>query len=83
MQADRIRDYANRVYVEPARAQGQREVTIRAGDVHKQMRLSDQMPAVCGALGSNKFQEEYRVRRVSVDGPLNGPNCQLTFEILE
>jgi hypothetical protein len=49
----------------------------------EQMSLSGQMPAVCGALGSNKFQEEYRVRRVSVDGPLQGANCELTFEILE
>lgn len=80
--ADRIREYANAHHVSPARANGLKQVTIRAGDVHSEMGLNGKLPAVCSALGANKFVEEYRLRRLSVDGPLNGSNCELTFEVL-
>ena len=79
--ADGIREYANECYIEPARRAGHKQVSIRAGDVHRAMKLSNKLPAVCSALGTNRFQEEYHVRRVSVEGPLNGCNCELTFEV--
>jgi len=79
--ADRIREFANENYIEPAREGGAREVSIRAGDIHRDMGLHGRLPVVCSALGSNKFLYEADVARVAVDGPLNGANCVLTFEI--
>lgn len=79
--ADDIRDFAFREFIEPARRQGERTVTIRAGDVHKDMGLYDRMPAICSALGSKKFENQYNVKRLKVDGPIQGANAFFTFEI--
>lgn len=80
--ADRIREHADSRCVRPARVGGVKQVTIRAGDVHRGMGLSGKLPAVCSALGSNRFVDECGLRRLAVEGPLNGSNCELTFEIL-
>jgi len=80
-QADEIREYANKHYIEPARAEGRREVTIRAGDVHNRMGLVDDMPAVCSAIGSLIFRKKYHVRLINREGPTNGANVFFTFSI--
>jgi len=79
--ADRIREFADEHYIQPARERGERQFTIRAGDLHDDMELLQRLPAITGALGADKFCAEYRVRRVSVEGPINGANCFWTFEI--
>ncbi len=79
--ADSIREFANEYYIQPARERGERQFTIRAGDIHSEMGLHARLPAVSAALGANKFEDEYGVRRLSVEGPINGANCVLTFEI--
>ena len=56
-QADKIRQFALDHYVAPARAEGLAVVTIRAGDIHREMNLANAMPAVCSAIGSNKFEQ--------------------------
>ena len=53
--ADRIRCYAIENYMEPARRKGRSVVAIRSGDLHREMRLSNRMPAVCGALDAKGF----------------------------
>ena len=79
--ADGIREFADEHYIQPARERGDRQFTIRAGDLHDDMGLHARLPAVSAALGANKFEDAYAVRRVSIEGPLNGANCLLTFEI--
>lgn len=79
--ADDIRNFAFKNFIEPARKQGIRTVTIRAGDVHKDMGLYDRMPAVCSALGSMKFENQFDVKRLKMEGPLHGANALFTFEI--
>lgn len=81
MLADEIREFVFQKYIEPARKQGERTVTVRAGDVHEQMRLSGRMPAVCGAIGTQKFQETYGVRQVKREGHTQGANVFFTFEV--
>lgn len=81
--ADEVRDYCGRHIVEPARARGEKEVVIRAGDVHKAMGYKNRLPLVCSALGAGLFEETYGVRRKSVDGPLNGSNTVFTFTVLK
>ncbi len=54
--AEWIRRYALDQYVEPARLAQERTVTIRAGDVHRNLGLTSRVPAVCSALASTLFQ---------------------------
>jgi hypothetical protein len=55
--ADRIRLCARNYYVEPARENGAAEVSIRASDLSRDMGLRDTFPAICSALGGEKFQQ--------------------------
>ena len=80
--SDEIRDFVNGRHIDAARVARQATVTIRAGDVHTEMGLRDQMPHVCSAIGANKFQTAYRVRLLRSEGPHNGANKRFTFEIL-
>lgn len=82
-QADQIREAALAIYVQPARLAGHQEITIRAGDLHREMGLSNSMPAVCGALRSRKFEELAGLRRVEVTGPAQGANVYFRFETLD
>jgi hypothetical protein len=45
------------------------------------MNLKDAMPAVASALGANKFQEFAKVKLVKREGPQNGANLLLTYEL--
>ena len=82
IQADTIREFACRHYIEPARKTGKKQIAIRMGDVHSAMGLRDKLPAVCSALQAGKFRADCRLELVDQDGPLQGSNRVLTFEIL-
>lgn len=77
-QADRIRQVALESFVLPTRAAGLAEVTIRAGDLHTQMKLRNAMPAVCSVLRS-KFEHFAGVTLLQVTGPQNGANVYFRF----
>ena len=81
MQANRIRQFVWDHYIAPARAVGHGEITIRAGDVHREMSLTNAMPAVCSAIGSSKFDEFAGVTRTALIGPANGANAYFTFSL--
>jgi hypothetical protein len=68
-------------YVGPARAAGRPKLVVRAGDVHQEMGLSSAMPAVCSALGSNKFKELAGVILGKRTGPANGSNVYFEFDL--
>ncbi|MBD9572755.1 DUF4357 domain-containing protein [Ensifer sp. ENS08] len=55
--ADRIRLCARNYYLEPARENGAAEVAIRVSDLSRDMGLRDLFPAICSALGGEKFQK--------------------------
>jgi len=55
--ADRIRLCTRNYYVEPAREKGATEVAIRASEISRDMGLRDAFPAICSALGGEKFQK--------------------------
>lgn len=80
-QADRIRKFVLDHYVSPARTDGRAEIIIRAGDVHQAMGLRNAMPAVCSAIGSNKFDEIANVTRGTRTGPANGANVYFQFDL--
>ena len=80
--ADEIRSHATRNYIEPARAAGQSQVSIRAGDVAREMGLYGSLPSIVSALGTLKFQRQASVELIRTEGPLMGCNAVLTFRLL-
>lgn len=81
-QANRIRQFTVDRFIAPAIAAGYDAITIRAGDVHKEMGLTNAMPAVCSALGSRKFDEYAKITRSALVGPANGANVYFTFKLV-
>src|SRR5215469_10616792 len=79
-QADEIRSYARKKYVMPARGEGERQFSIRTGDVVRDMKLvGRRTPAVCSALKTRAFLEENAVRLVSQTGPRSGQSTTITY----
>jgi len=76
--ANVIRETATK-YIGEARRSGQSEVSIRAGDLVKELGLQDRVPAVCSALGSQKFQRENRVHLERKEGPRSGQSTTTLF----
>lgn len=80
--SDEVREYCKINIIEPARVTGERQVVIRAGDIHTKMGYRNRMPLVCAALGAKKFEAIASVERVSLTGPTNGANAIFTFRII-
>lgn len=59
--ADRIRLCALNYYIEPARESGAREISIRAGNMAKDLGVQNALPAICSALGSETLQRLAKV----------------------
>lgn len=70
--AEEIRTFVNRNVIEPARENSQSTITLTSGEVHKGMGLVNRFPAVCSAIGAQKFQDQYRVALSRRTGPKNG-----------
>lgn len=79
--ADEVREHCRKQYVAPARSAGQATVTIRAGDVHSALGYTNRMPLVCSAIGAKTFEATCQVKRLTVEGPLNGANTTFTFSV--
>ena len=80
--ADDVRAYCKQNYVDVARMKGEKTAAIRSGDVHAALGYKNRYPLVCSAIGSNKFEEMCGVKRISVEGPINGVSTIFTFELL-
>jgi len=80
--ADDVREYCKTTYIDPARRQGRTTVKIQSGDVHRALNYKNRYPLVCSAIGSNRFEEICNLKRVSVEGPLNGVSTLFTFELI-
>lgn len=79
--ADQIREFAYTRYVVPARKRGDAEVTLRAGDIHRDLKLVSAMPAVCSALDSRKFAQLAGVSLIERRGPPRGANVYYHFDL--
>jgi hypothetical protein len=78
-QADQIRDYVRRTYIEPARERREDPARIVAGDVAKALHLQRNLPNICRALGGKKFQTENGVTLIERRSPLSGQSEKATF----
>ena len=79
--ADEVPEDVLVAYIKPARRRGESTVTVAAGDIHKAMGLKNRMPAVAGALGATKFEQYAGARLIRREGPHQGANLRLTFEL--
>jgi 5-methylcytosine-specific restriction enzyme B len=77
--ADRVREYARRQYIEPARARRQSTVRVVAGEVQKAVHLSNRVSLVCQALKSHKFLTENHLLLEKWEGPPSGMSTTVTF----
>lgn len=80
-QADRIRRYVVEAIIAPARERGLAMVTVRAGDVHRALKLERAYPAVCSVLGGGKLVSEAQVSLVERDGLANGSNVYFRYQL--
>ena len=83
--ADEVRAYCAKKYVEPARTLRVKTLKIKicVGDVHSALGYENRLPLVCSAIGTKKFEKQFRLRRLGIAGPLNGATTVFTFAILE
>jgi 5-methylcytosine-specific restriction protein B len=77
--AERVREYARRHYVEPARQRGDSTVQIVAGEVEKAVHLTNRTPLVCQALRSGKFLAQNHLVLEKWEGPKSGLSTTVRF----
>ena len=80
--ADRIRGHVRIRYIDPARRGGRSTVTIRAGDVARELDLRNRVPAVCSALGSKLLLEQAGLRMVERKGPRQSTTTEFLYEFV-
>ena len=80
-QADLIRAHARKRFVEVARRADQKTVTIVAGEVGRDLGMSNRMPNVCQALRSRKFCDMARVELLEHTGPEAGASTRFVYAI--
>lgn len=77
--ASRIRNHARDTYVMPARQRKAKELSIRVGDVVRELRLKGRVPAVCSALKTREFLESNGLRLVHTSGPESGQSTTVVY----
>ena len=73
-----IRDYIRTRYLEPARGRRETLVTLRAGDIHRELGLRNRVPSVCQVMESRLLEREAGVKVSSKQGPPSGRGTTLT-----
>lgn len=79
--AGRIRQYALKHFVEPARERGDASVTIRAGHLHNELGLTNAHANVCRALRGRLFRNLAAVGEPTVTGPENNSTTTFVFNL--
>lgn len=77
--ASGIREYIRSRYLEPARQRRETLVTIRAGDIHRELGLRNRVPNVCQVMESRLLEKEAGVKVSSKQGPPSGRGTTLTI----
>lgn len=79
--ADEVRSFIQERYVKPARDRGERVITIKAGEIQKEMGLKGKIPTICSALSSKRLQKACGIRLLKREGPSCGAEATYTYEI--
>jgi len=80
-QADQIRDYVIKNYIEPARKKGLKEVTIIAGDVAREVTGGTNIPNVNNVLRGKKLLTMCNIRLIKKQGPYESTTTSYTYNI--
>jgi len=73
-----IREHIRTRYLEPARLRRETLVTVRAGDIHRELGLRNRVPNVCQVMESKLLEKEAGVKVSSKQGPPSGRGTTLT-----
>jgi hypothetical protein len=79
--SDRVRDHVIRKYIGPAKKDGKKSLSIRAGDIHKELGFSRRIPVVCSALRSRKLQKNCDIELTYVGGPNNSTTTTFAYRL--
>ena len=79
--SDWVRDHVKRKYINPAKKDGKKSLSIRAGDIHKELGFSRRIPVVCSALRSRKLQKNCDIELTYVGGPNNSTTTTFTYKL--
>ena len=79
--SDRVREHIKRKYIDPAKKEGKKTLTIRAGDIHKELGFSRRIPVVCSALRSRKLSKNCGIELTYVGGPNNSTTTTFTYQL--
>lgn len=77
--SDLVREHVRQRAIKPARHSGMLEFSVVAGDVHKALGLSNQVPLVCQALRSRKLLQTNNIILKSESGPPSGLSTTMVF----
>jgi len=79
--SDRVRDHIKRKYINPAKKAGKKTLSIRAGDIHKELGFSRRIPVVCSALRSRKLSKSCDIELTYIGGPNNSTTTTFTYSL--
>ena len=79
--SERVREHVKRNYVDPAKKAGKKSLSIRAGDIHRELGFTRRIPVVCSALRSRKFQKKCDVKLAYIDGHNNTTSAKFTYRL--
>lgn len=79
--ADRIRHFARNYFIEPAREQGEGQISIAVREISNSLKLDNWFPVICNALGKPKFQELADVAAPSFTTPNPSSTTIFTFQL--
>ena len=79
--SDRVRDYVKQKYIDPARKSGKKSISVRAGDIHKELGFTRRIPVVCSALRSRKLQKNCDIQLTYVGGPNNSTTTTFAYRL--
>lgn len=79
--AEGIRAYATKIYIDPARNEGRTRVSFVSGHLHTALRYQNRLRAICTAIDARIFEKENRIKRISRTGPPEGATVEWTFSL--
>ncbi len=79
--SDRVRDHVKRNYIDPAKKAGKKTLSVRAGDIHKELGFSRRIPVVCSALRSRKLSKRCGTELTYIGGPNNSTTTTFTYRL--
>jgi hypothetical protein len=79
--SDRVREHIKRKYIDPAKKDGEKTLTLRAGDIHKELGFTRRIPVVCSALRSRKLSKICGIELTYIGGPNNSTTTTYTYRL--